>query len=115
VLEGAVDSQYGIGDPEWDIVAEYRGYDVGNNLKTTYGWYQGGNGIDLYGFSGMPAGGRFENGQFDRLTHLSMWWSSSVYNFEYAWARYIYFSMQEICRNFNFRIYGFSVRCVRNE
>jgi uncharacterized protein (TIGR02145 family) len=36
VLEGAVDSQYGIGNPEWDE-NDYRGYDAGTNLKSTSG------------------------------------------------------------------------------
>ncbi len=33
LLEGVVDSQYGIGDPEWDGLGE-RGLDAGFNLKT---------------------------------------------------------------------------------
>jgi len=43
VLEGAVDSQYGIGDPEWDNYY-YRGFDAGTNLKSISGWYYEGNG-----------------------------------------------------------------------
>jgi len=34
VLEGAVDSKYGIGDSTWDDLPD-RGYDAGTNLKTT--------------------------------------------------------------------------------
>ncbi|MBP6979046.1 MAG: hypothetical protein KBB71_12115 [Lentimicrobiaceae bacterium] len=32
ILEGTVDSQYGVDDPEWDRM-EYRGFDAGGNLK----------------------------------------------------------------------------------
>jgi uncharacterized protein (TIGR02145 family) len=57
VLAGAVDSQYGIGDPEWDIsLWGFYGYDAGTNLKTSAGWYGNGNGTDLFGFSGLPGG-----------------------------------------------------------
>jgi uncharacterized protein (TIGR02145 family) len=64
VLEGTVDSQYEIGDPEWNDTWT-RGFDVGLNLKSTTGWLINLNGLDLYGFNSLPAGERdYNNGIF---------------------------------------------------
>ncbi len=60
-MEGAVDSQYGTGDSEWDDFGD-RGYDVGINFKTTNGWYSNGDGTDKYGFSALPGGFRGVDG-----------------------------------------------------
>jgi uncharacterized protein (TIGR02145 family) len=76
VLEGAVDSQYGIGDPEWDL-DEFRGFDAGANLKATSGWYSGGNGTDMYEFTGMPHGRRVATGVFSGINSMSPWWTST--------------------------------------
>ena len=65
ILEGTVDSQYGVGDPEWDDTG-YRGYDAGNNLKSTNGWNLGGNGTDSYGFTALPGGYRGPRWEFLR-------------------------------------------------
>lgn len=55
ILEGAVDSQFDIGDTKWDPLG-VRGYDAGTNLKTIVGWFRNGNGSHLFGFSGLPSG-----------------------------------------------------------
>ncbi len=60
VLEGAVDSQNGIGNSLWDLNNE-RGFDVAKNLKSTTGWYSGGNGVDAFGFTAI-SGGYYYNG-----------------------------------------------------
>ncbi|MCK5839195.1 MAG: hypothetical protein KAG99_05065, partial [Bacteroidales bacterium] len=49
VLEGNVDSQYPVGDPEWDLEG-YRGFDAGKNLKSINSW-EDNTGTDLYGFT----------------------------------------------------------------
>lgn len=53
ILEGTVDSQYPVGDPEWTTTGP-RGFDVGYNLKSAFGWNDDGNGCDLYGFRVVP-------------------------------------------------------------
>ncbi|MCK4980234.1 MAG: hypothetical protein KAS62_07550, partial [Candidatus Delongbacteria bacterium] len=52
ILEGTVDSQYPVGDPEWDGTS-VRGFDAGLNLKSTSGWILNGNGTGLYGFTAL--------------------------------------------------------------
>jgi uncharacterized protein (TIGR02145 family) len=114
VLEGAVDSWYGIGDPDWDIYWDYRGYDAGRNLKTTSGWYENGNGTDLFGFSGLPGGSRYYDGFFSIIGYFGRWWTSSVYVGNDAWNRALYYLYPEVGRYYFFKGYGFSVRCSKD-
>jgi uncharacterized protein (TIGR02145 family) len=115
VLEGAVDSQYGIGDPEWDSW-DWRGHDAGTNLKTTSGWVENGNGTDLFGFSGLPGGNRDYDGNFYDVGYDGFWWASSEDgDFGiYAWFRYLYYDRPEVFRYDDGKGYGFSVRCLRD-
>jgi len=76
ILEGTVDSQYGIGDPVWDL-DELRGFDAGANLKSTSLWISGGNGTDMYGFTGLPHGRRVATGVFSGINSMSPWWTST--------------------------------------
>jgi len=108
VLEGAVDSQYGIGDPEWDHYWD-RGYNAGMNLKSTYGWISGGNGTDLFGFSGLP-GGTYDNGGFVTVGIQCIWWTNE------GMYRWLYYNIQTVFRwNPGYSGMGFSVRCLRDE
>jgi uncharacterized protein (TIGR02145 family) len=113
VLEGAVDSQYGIGNPEWDIWA-YRGYDAGTNLKTTSGWNDNGNGTDLFGFSGQPGGGRFYGGEFIYGGFSGGWWTSTVSYEDIAWTHGLDYSNTGAGRLNYTKENGFSVRCLRD-
>ena len=115
VLEGAVGSQYGIGDPEWDIENDYRGFDAGTNLKSISGWYYEGNGTDLFGFSGLPGGGCNGGGGFVTIGSFGGWWASTEGSISHAWGRYLDYGSPEIYRyNYFFKIWGFSVRCLRD-
>ena len=114
VLEGAVDSQYGIGDNTWDDIA-YRGYDAGTNLKTTSDWYYNGNGTDLFGFSGLPGGFRVYDGFFIEVGIRSFWWSSTEYYYNfYAWHRNFNYYSPEVARYHYQKDSGFSARCLRD-
>ena len=115
VLEGAVDSQYWIGDPAWGNIY-WRGYDAGANLKTTAGWSGSGNGTDLFGFSGLPGGFHFKDGFFSIISHFGYWWSSAMKDNTEPWYRYLGYFSPEVCRDkANINEFGFSVRCLRDE
>ena len=118
ILEGAVDSQFGIGDPEWDISYYFRGFDAGYNLKTTQGWYEGGNGSDLYGFSGLPAGARGYDGGVYLFVAIGAYcnlWSSTRLN-EYAdWAHVLGYPSSGVLRMPSSTEYGYSLRCLKND
>jgi len=115
VLEGVADSHYGIGNQIWDSYG-LRGYDAGTHLKTTIGWLNNGNGTDLFGFSGMPDGYRFNNGTFYYLSMNGLWWSSTDGNSTCAWNRYTAYNNPQVDRDFgnDNKEFGFSVRCIRN-
>ena len=114
VLEGAVDSQYGIGDPEWDIAWDYRGYDAGTNLKTTSGWYENGNGTDLFGFSGLPGGNRDSMVVSTMLASYGDWWTSTENTSNGAWNRDLWYYLPLVELDSDLKEVGFSVRCLRD-
>lgn len=112
VLEGAVDSQYGIGDNMWDNEF-WRGFDAGKHLKSTSGWVYSGNGTDLFGFSGLPAGYSY-NGLFYNAGFHCRWWLSSEYSSNSAWFRFLQYSNVKVSRFIGdyVKVNGFPVRCV---
>ena len=114
VLEGAVDSQYGIGDPEWDIGYDDRGFDAGLNLKSTSGWHGNGNGTNLFGFSGLPGGGRDESGNFLYIGSYGYWWTSTEFSSSNAECRVLSYYHPEVFRYDDKKEYGFIVRCLRD-
>lgn len=114
LLEGAVDSQFGIGETIWDISGD-RGYDAGTNLKTTHGWYFNGNGTDLLGFTVVPGGGRFYGNAFNYIGALGLWWTSSefIINPGNKWHRGLG-PYPEVSRSDFPKGSGLSVRCLRD-
>jgi uncharacterized protein (TIGR02145 family) len=113
ILEGTVDSQYPVGDPVWNNLG-LRGYDVGLNLKSTTGWYGGGNGSGLYNYEALPGGYCNGSGGFGSLTSLATFWSSSEDNGSEVWHRDLHNSSDEVYRDHDGKYYGFSVRCVQD-
>jgi uncharacterized protein (TIGR02145 family) len=112
-LEGAVDSQYGIGDQIWDEIG-YRGYDAGKNLRTTSGWkWPGYPGSDLFGFSGLP-GGHFDQGFFNLIGENGDWWTSTNSSNNEAFKHMLFSLSYAVNRMYNYTDYGFSVRCLKD-
>lgn len=117
VLEGAVDSQYGIGESQWDSLYT-RGLDAGRNLRTTSGWTGGNNGTDLFGFSGLPSGYREYDGGFNAYGEGCFLWSSVEAQIDYAWGRFLRNIPQDEWGVFRIECIeesGFVVRCIKNE
>jgi uncharacterized protein (TIGR02145 family) len=120
VLDGSVDSQYGIGSSEWDGIAPAgfgRGFDAGTNLKTTSGWLTIGNGTDLFGFSGLPGGMRSTPyGTFLSNYSYGYWWTSTSYELfnDHAWHQCLLWAYLEILRESSDKVKGYSVRCIRD-
>lgn len=114
ILEGAVDSQYGIGDQVWNLYG-LRGYDAGTHLKSINGWYGSGNGSDSYGFSGLPGGYRYSDGNFYYKSLHALWWSSTDGNATSAWNRYLSYNNPVVDRDYgNNKGFGFNVRCIKD-
>ncbi len=114
ILEGTVDSLYGVGDPEWDIKG-FRGYDAGHNLKSQKGWGSGFNGSDAYGFTALPGGYRSYATSYGSLGEYGYWWTSFEYDTDNGWNRNLYSGYRDICQHENVKSFGFSVRCLKDD
>jgi uncharacterized protein (TIGR02145 family) len=71
-------------------------------------------GTDDYGFSGLPGGYRYDNGQFNAIDHLGQWWVTTQYFTAEANASYLYYSTGSIVNWHYLKQHGFSVRCLRD-
>ena len=113
LLEGMSDSKYGVGHEIWEEVY-YRGYDIGVNLKTTYGWENGGNGTDLLGFSALPAGYNNFGVGFKYILEYSFFSTASVRQPDAAWGRALNYFELRTCRSHLFFNDAISVRCIKD-
>ena len=113
VLEGSIDSQYKIGDQSWEEYG-WRGIDAGTRLKSTSGWYGGGNGNDMYGFSARANGVRQFDGSFEVIDEVGMWWTSTEYEPGIVFYRFLFHEDQESIRGNTVMEYGISVRCIKD-
>ena len=113
ILEGTVDIQYGIGHSEWNNW-NLRGFDAGKRLKSTSGWYSGGNGTDNFGFSALPGGFRYYSGGFYGLEEGTDFWSSAEDGSSNACLRGLGYDYGQVSRNYTNKNHGFSVRCLKD-
>ena len=78
---------------------------VGNNLSAN----------NSTGFSALPGGyRRLSDGSFSTLSRGGHWWSSTEHDASRAWYRYLYYSNANVNRGNLNKIYGYSVRCLRD-
>ena len=109
ILEGTVDSQYGVGDPVWDNTY-FRGQDAGKKLKTSTGWSLSGNGTDDYGFSVLPSGQRTQSsGSYSDYSIGAYIWTSSQST------RFLAYNEDRISISYSLQKQaGAAVRCVKD-
>jgi uncharacterized protein (TIGR02145 family) len=103
-------------DEEWTMLTDHLGgeFVAGGQMKTTYGWENGGNGTNSSGFSGLPGGDREYDGLFYYAGSIGVWWSSSP-NGSVAWYRLLIIDNSENVYRYSLNPQnGFSVRCVRD-
>jgi uncharacterized protein (TIGR02145 family) len=112
-LEGEVDSQYGYPDPEWDNTG-FRGWDVGQRLKSSYSWITAGNGNDYVGFCALASGVRIPSGAFVLIDIETDFWSSTEGNATESWYRQFRDEQIQVFRNNHDKTLGRSVRCLKD-
>jgi len=111
-------------DKEWAELGDCLGGSsvAGGKLKTT-GSIEGGDGLwyapntgatNEIGFSALPGGWRNYYGTFVTVGSIGQWWSATMYDANYAWLRSLTCSRTDIIREYLSKVYGFSVRCVRD-
>jgi uncharacterized protein (TIGR02145 family) len=109
-------------DDEWTKLTNFLGGEdiAGKKMKSTSGWkvnFNGnsGNGTNESGFNGLPGG--FRNHKYGESLLISIegtWWSSSEYDADTAWYRYILNNYMGCSRYHNFKTFGLAVRCVKD-
>ena len=103
-------------DAEWTQLSDFLGGEtvaVGK-LKSTTGWYNGGNGTNESGFTALPAGVRSSGGIFNYIGINSRWWSATEESSIIALDRLLGYNLTELERYGSNKEVGFSVRCVRD-
>ena len=110
-------------DEEWTVLTDHLGGAsvAGGQMKTTYGWYDGGNGTNSSGFSGLPGGYRADNAtMFNSSGSHGYFWSSSPVGSN-SWYRHLsynvdYYNNSPVYRENNHgRRAGFSIRCIQDQ
>jgi uncharacterized protein (TIGR02145 family) len=89
--------------------------DVGKKIKFEAGWDSDGNGSNSSSFSALAAGYRYATGGFLGMGGFATFWTSSEYDDESAYRRYLYYNQGAIGRFNDFRTSGFSVRCIKDK
>jgi uncharacterized protein (TIGR02145 family) len=100
---------------EWILLTEFLGgeYEAGKKMKTKEGWRDNGNGNNQSGFSGLPGGGRDDQGAFFLLGQGGHWWTSTE-NEEQAWLYMLSHKVNFVRSDDGSKGVGLSVRCVAN-
>ena len=66
------------------------------------------------GFSGLPGGDRGYDGYFYNVGDIGYWWTSTEFFSNNAWLRYLGYGSPGVTRVDGLKVYGFSVRCLRD-
>ena len=101
-------------DAEWTTLTNYLGNESDKQLKSTSGWNNLGNGTNASGFAGLPGGFRNYDGTFDGVSDYGYWWSCTERNTANALGRHLLFNGSVVYRDFDSKVSGFYVRCLRD-
>ena len=106
-------------DAEWTVLTDYLGglSVSGSKMKDvgTTSWISPNiAATNLSGFTGLPGGCRYPNGEYYYFGSYGNWWSSSEKDADDAWARSLYYYRENTDRDFTSKKCGFSVRCLRD-
>jgi len=84
-------------------------------LKSKFGWYKNGNGTDVFLFSALPAGDRYESGNFDNENYSARFWSSTENGSYDAYDVDLNYGEDKAFLNKDYKYSGYSVRCIQND
>jgi uncharacterized protein (TIGR02145 family) len=102
----------------------WRGNDLGSKLKesgTTHWISPNTSASNETGFSALPCGYRggyssgYSSGSFDYIDYYGLWWSAEDHDSESAYHRHLSYNSSKICRDYTNKVFGFSVRCVKDK
>jgi uncharacterized protein (TIGR02145 family) len=104
-------------DAEWTTLTTYLVIYSGNKLKetgTTHWTTPNTGATNETGFTALPGGYRDTAGSYYYVGDDGNWWSSTEYSAAHAWVRNMNYSNIDVGRYYNYKLFGFSVRCVRD-
>ena len=103
-------------DDEWTALVNAVGgaSRAGTKLKSTEGWNEDGNGTNDFGWSALPGGNGYSDGDFDGAGYYGYWWSATEDDADYVWNRDMYCDNEFVGRDDYYKTYLFSVRCVED-
>jgi uncharacterized protein (TIGR02145 family) len=104
-------------DKDWTILTDYLGGkdEAGVKMKEagTAHWPMPNTGAtNSSGFTGLPGGYRDDNGVFVSMGVNGFWWSSTEGFTYFAWNRYPDTLYGLVGRDFGYKSYGMSIRCL---
>ena len=101
---------------EWNALFTAVGgqLNAGKVLKSQTGWYSNGNGTDAFGFSALPAGSRYNYDYFNYDGYHAYFWSATELYSDLAYLMYLYYFNEYAYLDYDFKDFGFSVRCLRD-
>jgi uncharacterized protein (TIGR02145 family) len=105
----------GMTQQEADAIS-WRGTDEAGKIKSTSGWNSSGNGSNSSGFTGLPGGHCDQYGNFDKVGDFGRWWSSTEgYTSNFGYFRTVFSTSNGIIsRDSDSKLFGLSVRCIKN-
>ena len=101
-------------DADWVKLINFLGGPgaAGSKLKSTTGWSEGNFGSNNTGFAGFPGGYRVENGIFQNIGNIGIWWTSTENNPLSAVDHYLA-QNNSLSRSTSPKQRGESVRCIK--
>jgi uncharacterized protein (TIGR02145 family) len=102
---------------EWTKLTGFIGGNktAGKKLKSSSGWSENGNGTDRFGFSALPGGYGYSDGNFNNVSYGGDWWGIiSNSNSDIAYHKYMYYRSEGTHEDDYDMLRFFSVRCVRD-
>lgn len=103
-------------DGEWTLLTSNFGGDsmAASMMKSDDGWYEGGNGTNVSGFSALPGGSRSKLGFFGSAGAGGIWWSSSSFDGFNALFRGLGHDLPVVARDNDDPCSGNSIRCIQD-
>ncbi len=106
-------------DEDWTVLTTYLGGEdiAGGKLKetgTTHWWTPNTDATNSSGFTALPGGLCDRSEFFTYLNGFGLWWSSTEYSDAHSWFRILSSGNAKIRRDGCGKVYGFSVRCLKN-
>lgn len=106
---------------EWDRLVDFLGGDqiAGKKMKNIDGWDENGNGSNESGFSGLPGGMRYRDGDFFGGGRNGEWWSNSEKNSNEGEVCLLYYWLDKVGPDktkwtINNKSEGRSIRCIKD-